>query len=344
MSHRSANPYVVGQWVRGDRFYGRRQQLDAIVRGAADRLWLVGTRRAGKTSLLKQLELEAADSGSAWAPVFWDLQGADSADELALTFRDGLLDGQERLAELGVTVESLPADLRSAIHGLRSELAGRGLGLLLLCDEVEELIGLAESEPGCLTELAAALEGKGRLRVVLCSSPRLHALAASDAGATLLSGFDAPRFLDPLTPDESRSLIRQDQLPAEQRPSLDEGTVEEIRRRCGNHPYLMQLLCRRTIELGGVEPACEVVAGDRMVSHFIAVDLGMLEETERGLLTAAAAGGAVVEPKATGTRADDRSRDPLLHLESLGLLRSSTKGLEVGNDFLRHHLLQLAGA
>ena len=56
MSVVRANPYVVGQWVRGERFYGRRALIDEILNGPRNSLWVLGTRRIGKTSLLKQLE------------------------------------------------------------------------------------------------------------------------------------------------------------------------------------------------------------------------------------------------------------------------------------------------
>ena len=36
-----AIPYVVGQWVRGDRFYGRRAQIAEILYGERDLIWLL---------------------------------------------------------------------------------------------------------------------------------------------------------------------------------------------------------------------------------------------------------------------------------------------------------------
>ncbi|MGB6361252.1 MAG: hypothetical protein WBG64_01150, partial [Thermoanaerobaculia bacterium] len=66
-------PYVVGQWVRGNRFYGRAAQLAEILEGPRDSFWLLGTRRVGKTSLLKQLEQLAVESPErGYLPLFWD--------------------------------------------------------------------------------------------------------------------------------------------------------------------------------------------------------------------------------------------------------------------------------
>jgi hypothetical protein len=81
-------PYVVGQWVRGERFYGRENLLGEILEGPRNSIWVLGTRRIGKTSLLKQLEHITSRGDRGFLPVFWDLQGADDPGELGLTFSD----------------------------------------------------------------------------------------------------------------------------------------------------------------------------------------------------------------------------------------------------------------
>ena len=88
-----SSPYVVGQWVRGQKFYGRTSLIQEIIEGPRSWLWLLGTRRIGKTSVLKQVEWLAAKSPEkTYFPVFWDFQGADTVDELNLSFGDALLD------------------------------------------------------------------------------------------------------------------------------------------------------------------------------------------------------------------------------------------------------------
>ncbi len=44
------NPYVVGQWVRGDKFYGRTRLIEEILEGPRNSIWVLGTRRIGKNS------------------------------------------------------------------------------------------------------------------------------------------------------------------------------------------------------------------------------------------------------------------------------------------------------
>ena len=50
------NPYTVGRWLRGADHYGREQLLEYLISAEDPAIWVVGTRRMGKTSLLRQLE------------------------------------------------------------------------------------------------------------------------------------------------------------------------------------------------------------------------------------------------------------------------------------------------
>ena len=72
-----------------------------------------------------------------------------------------------------------------------------------------------------------------------------------------LHGFTPPLYLGNLRRDEARALIRQDRLPADRRPAFDGATVEAIRLRCGGHPYLIQLVCRRRFEIDDLEEVFE---------------------------------------------------------------------------------------
>ena len=56
------NPFIAGSWVRGDNFFGRGAMLQEILEGERDSLWVVGARRLGKTSLLKELEWRVQQS------------------------------------------------------------------------------------------------------------------------------------------------------------------------------------------------------------------------------------------------------------------------------------------
>ena len=348
MTDRSVIPYVVGQWVRGERFYGRAAQLSEVLEGPRESLWLLGTRRIGKTSVLKQLEHLTSSGESGLVPLFWDLQGADELEELHLSFHDALLDAEERLGALGVDVSAMdPGDLFSSLGRLRRQVRSAGAKLLLLCDEVEELIGLHEQDPSLLRKLRRALQS-GEVRSVLASTIRLWALADQRGDTSpFLHGFTPPVYLATLTDEEARALLSQTHLPQASRPALSEAVVDELRRPCDNHPYLLQLVGKRYQEVGDVEEAVERVATDEMVSYFFTVDFEMLSGVEQEILrtigeASAASSGSLEERLDLET---SQATGSLLRLEGLGFLRRDpTNRLTLANTFFKQWLKDVAGA
>ncbi|MDH5618998.1 MAG: winged helix-turn-helix domain-containing protein [Gammaproteobacteria bacterium] len=319
-------PYVVGQWVRGDRFYGRSAQIAEVLRGERDLIWLLGTRRVGKTSLLKQIELVSGrDPEPQYFAIYWDFQGVDSAAELHLNFTDALLDVEERLQRIGINVDEITADdLFVALERLRRRLHSQGLRLLLLCDEVEELLGLQRADPSLLRKLRHALQSRHGIRTVLASTISLWALAGqTDDTSPFLHGFTPPIYIDRLTDDEARSLVRQSHLRPEVRPDIDDETMAEILEHCDNHPYLVQLVCKRFVETGQLDEAVTQVATDRMVSYFFSVDFDMLNATEQRIVRTIAETPALArEPimECTSISADELD-GCLRQLINLGFIR-----------------------
>jgi len=116
------------------RDYGRAA-IEEILNGPRNWLWLLGTRRLGKTSLLKQLEhLTASSLEIGYVPIFWDFQGAENARELHDNFADALLDAEERLERVGISLSEVENDdLFSSLSRLRRCLRSKTLKLLLLC-------------------------------------------------------------------------------------------------------------------------------------------------------------------------------------------------------------------
>ena len=340
-------PYVVGQWVRGDRFYGRTTQIEEILGGPRNCIWLLGTRRIGKTSLLKQIEYIAETSpDTGYVPVFWDFQGAETPEELHLNFADALLDADERLARIGISLEDVEADdLFVSIKQLRRHLRDRKLRLLLLCDEVEELIKLHEKDPSLLRKLRHVMQSGEDIRTVMASTIRLWALADQKVDTSpFLHGFTPPIYIARFSDEEATSLIGQTNLGKNERPQLEDGVVEVIREHGDNHPYLVQLVCKRYLETGTLDEAIEQVATDRMVSYFFAVDFEMLSETEGDIVRIIARQSDV----SSETLRDELSLGPdalegtLRRLANLGFIRMDVEqGLALANYFFRRWLNEM---
>jgi DNA-binding winged helix-turn-helix (wHTH) protein len=333
-------PFVVGQWVRRENFYGRAAIIDEVLGGNRNWLWLLGTRRIGKTSVLKQLEYLALSSPElGFLPVFWDLQGADRPQELHLDFVDALLDAEDRLEEVGVSLADVRADdCFDSLGRLRRKLLTKGFRLLLLCDEVEELIQLNRQDPSILRKLRRALHSRDGIRSVLASSSRLWQLAQTDQDTSpFLDGFTPPLAIGPLDDEAARQLIRQTQLPETAHPSFSDDEVERIRNQCGNHPYQIQLLCRRALDRGDLDKAIEEVARDRAVSFFFSVDYELRSDIERTILRYLGdQSGASLAEICTDTQdSSDAVAISLSALSELGLVTGDPDGrYEIASDFL----------
>ena len=346
VSDPSIIPYVVGQWVRGERFYGRQAHLQEILEGSRESLWLLGTRRIGKTSLLRQLEWIASSSPDlGYLPLFWDLQGAEDPAELHLSFHDALLDSEQRWSDLGIEVSNLdPKDLFASLTRLRRQIRTAGRRLLLLCDEVEELIKLHRADASLLSKLRRSMQSGGEMRVVLASTIRLWALAEQRVDTSpFLLGFSPPLYLSSLEDEEARSLVAQEHLNLELRPDLTEPELSRICEDCANHPYLLQLVSKRYLESGDLELAFEEVLSDEMVTHFFAVDFEMLSAAEKEILIALHRDHELQLDTSTENPADTHSlKASLLRLEELGFLRRpAPKTYTLAGRFFRYWLAHL---
>jgi DNA-binding winged helix-turn-helix (wHTH) protein len=340
-------PFVIGQWVRGDRFYGRKAQIAEILEGHRNGIWLLGTRRIGKTSLLKQVELIAETSRDrGYFPVFWDFQGAGTPEELHLNFADALQDASERLESIGIGLEEVEADdLFVSLERLRRQLRARKLRLLLLCDEVEELIKLHRIDASLLNKLRHVMQSHDDIRTVLASTIRLWALAEQQGDTSpFLHGFAPPLYIARLSDEETRSLIEQSHLGPDERPQFTHEVPEAIRDRCDNHPYLVQLVCKRYLETGELQDAIEQVATDRMVSYFFSVDFEMLSETERDVIRMIARQSAVTgdSMRTEFSFGPDELQDILRRLDNLGYIRrDAEQRFVLSNYFFRRWLQQM---
>ena len=340
----AAVPFVVGQWVRGNRFYGRAAQIAEILDGPRNWIWLLGTRRLGKTSLLKQLEqitAEAPERG--YFPIFWDLQGAEDEDGLNESLTESLFDAEERFEQIAVDLSTLEGpDPMSTLSKTRRRLRSAGYRLLLLCDEAEELLTINRTDTAFLRKLRRALQSHDDMRSVLASTIRLWQLTDQRGDTSpFLHGFTPPLYISTLTDDEARALIRQTNLADTDRPTFASEEVEQIRSRCDNHPYLIQLVCKRFVETGHLDDVCAEVAVDRMVGYFFSIDFEMLAPIEQSILRLMAQRSAVTG----GSIQDDLRVDPssvgaaLQRLEQLAFIRrGEDRRFMLRNSFFRRWL------
>lgn len=332
------NPYVTGPYVTGENHYGRHELIDFLLHGKGRAYWVVGNRRIGKTSLLRELE-RLALAGDRVVPLVWDMQGCNSFAALGRYLADAVRDSAARFETLDLPEAAFQEeDALALLNVLRRQAMRAGRELLLLCDETEVLINIARQEPDAMQRLHALLTGGAGLRVVATSTHRiylLHDVCRDWPTSSFLAGFDMSRTLGSLDRASAEALITQAQAPADERVVAAPETVAAISEATNNHPLLIQMLCGRLFDDGTLRPVTDDdLRVDSALAGFFAYDFHQLTDADRRLMLSVHSAG-IADPV---TLADGGSRSELsqrlYNLVALGYLRRADGGVAVGNAFL----------
>jgi hypothetical protein len=337
------NPFIAGSWVRGDNFFGRADILRDILDGARDSLWVVGARRLGKTSLLKELERRVQGSAqTAFVPLYWDLQGSADARGLADNLLGSVEDSEafRRATDIGVEdLEGLPVP--DMLTTLIRRTVRSGWRLLLLVDEAEEFLAVARTDAFVLPRLRRIFQKGPEVRTVFTSTKRLARIDERTDFATspFLLGFIPPLYLTPLGADEARALLGRGQFA--------DDDVELVLARTACHPFLVQLIGSRLFETHDLAATLDQVASDEMVANFFSVDFQTLDPEERTLLEEVARDGTRSRRDlAQSLRRTEDATEPLLYgLGKMGYLAEKDGAFRIGNWFFDRWLRRvMAGA
>jgi len=343
------NPYIVGRWLRGNDHYGRQKLIEYLLTTKDQAIWLVGTRRMGKTSLLRQLEwLIENDANSLFVPLFWDIQACETAEDLAYELFISIEDETERFDALGIDIPNLQnMDVSRMMRSVQRKLNAQGKQLLLLIDEAEALINVAKNDNRELARLRRMLQ-HGEHRTILTATKQLiqlNELMRDWLTSPFLFGFSLVNLWS-LDVDASQSLIRQDQNDVQ--VLVDSRIMEDVIVYTHRHPYLTQYLCHRLFESdqegeGRLRPIqADDLQADHLLSGFLQIDYDHLSPTERQILLAVARHGVVGE-ETLGADLDIHSPATverfLYGMNKLGYLRQILGGWALGNEYLRRWVM-----
>jgi hypothetical protein len=341
-------PYVVGRWVRGRNHYGRERLTEHLLHAPDSAIWLLGTRRMGKTSMLKQLELVTDTPESHFVPLFWDMQGCESTHDLSEELYYALMDVTERFGRYGIDVNSFAGqDALVILRTLARTLMEQGKQLLLLVDEAEVLINVARLDPAWVGRLRRAMQDH-RVRTIMTSTKllaELNRLNSEWTTSPFLFGFNLVN-LTKLEEAPARSLVRQ--LQDDEEVLAADGVVDDILIHTNGQPYLIQYLCQRLFETdeegrGHLRAVREEdLATDHILNGFFQNDFQHLTRTERRLLLAVAELTIAKERELMVVLNDLPPRKIQMYLygmERLGYLRQIFGQWAVGNEFLRRWIM-----
>ena len=277
------NPYTIGGWVRGRRYYGHTDLRQYILLGSDNYIWVIGSRRVGKTSLLRQL---AQQGKKDYLPIYWDMQGCATADDLRDELYFALEDNSEQLERLGVDLSQLTGDdPANILRKVCRQAARHDVQILLLIDEPEALIPIAQKDEAAIQRLRAAFQRPTNLKVVMASTralTKLQEVTSHWPTSPFLYDF-APLYLDGLEKEDAEMLMRQEQrYPVQVGPEA----IKRIHLYTGDHPYLLQWLCYHLYQPDHSlrTPRKQDVVVNSMLASLFQLQFRHLSPTERRIL------------------------------------------------------------
>lgn len=337
-------PYIVGRWVSAHNHYGRQRLFAYLLDTPDTATWIVGARRMGKTSLLRQLEGLTSHPGSEFVPLFWDMQGCETSGDLSAELYLALEDVGDRFTVLGVNLHELEGlDALMILRRLTRMLTNTGHRLLLLIDEAEALINIARKEAAWLARLRRALQDPLQKTMVASTKLliQLNELTADWPTSPFLFGFNLVNLWS-LDQDAAVALIEQHQ--ADRQVHVDAAVCEEILLHTNRHPYLLQFLCQRLYCEDGAgqgylrPPADDDLDPDQLLAGFFLIDFQHLTLLERRILLTIGRRTLITEQEMLTDLADEnpqRIRTFLWGLEKLGHVRQLYGQLTIGSEYQR---------
>ncbi|CAM2069921.1 AAA domain-containing protein [Sulfidibacter corallicola] len=256
--------FIINRWVRGKDFMGREEHLDAIRTSGTKPIWILGNRRVGKTSLLRQVEWLCREE--LWPDhlaLYWDLQGAGSVDGLKDSFLEALEDAEEVVDALGLDLDALEdLGFSEIMNRFRRRLKGsKDKRCMLLIDECEELVDVTPQEPGLLAVFRKLTHSSRNLAVIMAGSMRLYELDESQSRTSpFLPDFLPPRLLGPFSAEQSRALLTHHGLAAE--------VADRIHGLTLGNPHLLQLLGEQVDRLGDLELVIRELKQSKVCHYF----------------------------------------------------------------------------
>lgn len=340
-------PYIVGRWVSDQNYYGRHRLSSYLLYTPDTATWVVGARRMGKTSLLRQLEFLTDQTNHELTPLFWDLQGCESSGDLSSELFLAIEDASKRFTALGIDIAEVEGlDALIILRRLSRKLAASGKRLLLLIDEAEALINIAQREAAWLARLRRTLQDP-MMKTVMASTKllvRLNELTADWPTSPFLFGFNLANLWS-LDDEAATALIEQHQ--ADQRVRVDPKVSEEILLHTNRHPYLIQYLCQRLYEEDARgqgflrTPTEEELKPDHLLAGFFLIDFQHMTRLERRILLAVERRSLATDQDLLTDLTDEnpqRIRTFLWGMEKLGHIRQLYGQLAIGNEYLRRWL------
>ena len=270
--------FVINRWVRGEDFFGRESLLNALRDGIGKPHWILGNRRVGKTSLLRQIVwLCRQGTWSQTHAMYWDLQGAGTVAGLKDSFLESLEDQPDIAQRLDLDVDDLEdQDFGQILGKFRRKLKSLASPerLLLLVDECEELVDVGKKEPHVLSWFRKLGMSSERFSIVLAGSLRFMDLDESKARTSpMMPDYLPPLALGPFTQGQTLALLLKN--------GLTEIDALRIHNLSFGNPHLVQVMGELYLRLKDWPAVFLDVKQHRITQYFFQSNFQCLPEEMR---------------------------------------------------------------
>lgn len=270
--------FVINRWVRGEDFFGREELLSTLKQGIGKPRWVLGNRRVGKTSLLRQIVwLCRNQSWPNTLALYWDLQGAGSVAGLKDSFLECLEDQPNVAEELGLDVDDLEDMAFGQILGKfrrRLKTVCDEKKFLLLIDECEELVDVSKGEPQVLSWFRKLGMSSENFSIVLAGSLRFMDLDESQSRTSpMMPDYLPPLSLGPFSKEQTVGLLTHHGLTSDVATRIHDLTF-------GN-PHLVQVIGELFSRLKQWPSVLQEVKQHRITQYFFQSNFQCLPEEMR---------------------------------------------------------------
>lgn len=274
--------FVINRWVRGGDFFGRQDLLQTLRRNVGKPLWVLGNRRVGKTSLLRQIVwLCKQGQWSDTQAIYWDLQGAGTIAGLKDSFLECLEDHPEIVATLGLEIDSLEELAFGQILSRfrrRIKSATDQARFLLLVDECEELVDISKKEPQVLSWFRKLGLISNRFSIVLAGSLRFMDLDESHSRTSpMMPDYLPPLPLGPFLDEQTHQLL--------ERNGLQRADTTHVHDLTFGNPHLVQVVGELYLRLKTWPAVLREMRHNRVTKYFFQSNFQCLPEAMRDWFT-----------------------------------------------------------
>ncbi|CAM2066610.1 AAA family ATPase [Sulfidibacter corallicola] len=274
------NPFSAGRWVSGSHFYGRKKIIANLLDSNESCDWIIGKRRVGKTSLLRQLEYRVNGQESNTFALFWDIQGSYDVEGLADSLIDAIEDSQDEYPETWEALDCEPDDsvpCHQILKRLSRSLQRKNMGLMLLIDEAEEFITVGKKNPVFLGKLRKFFQNSHHVHTVISSTPRLEQIHKEVVVDTspFLHGFNA-MYLGHFDQEAAQTCLKSG--------LSDEHAIAKIIDKTDGNPYELQLFAKHFFENQKLEDVTLQLEANPSLIQVIEVNFDLLSPEEQDLV------------------------------------------------------------